>query len=124
MKKAQVSTEFIFVVGFLALVFLIPISVVLERRIDVLRTERFIEGKTECLKLSNLLTKAYVNDGIKIQESLKFNASIIPDSRIISIKNKEEIFCTIQAINASQIDLSKGNIAIENKNGFIEIKNE
>ena len=124
MKKAQASTEFIFVVGFLALIFLILVSVVLERRIDVLRTERFIEGKTECIKLSNMITKAFTNEGIVIQEKIRFNASIIPEAKIISIKNREEIFCTTLITNVSQIELAAGSIKIENKNGFIEVKNE
>ena len=82
-----------------------------------------MEGKSECLKLANLVTKAYTNEGIIINEKIKFNASIISDSRIISIKNKEEIFCTIPIMNVTEIDLVKGNIQIENKNMVVEVKN-
>ena len=124
MKKGQVSMEAVAAIGLLFLVLLILISVVIEKRIEIFKAERFIEGRTECIKLSNLISEAYVQgEGIIINEKIRFNASIIPESRLISVKNQEEIFCTSPVFNMSKIDLIKGNIKIRNINKTIIIEN-
>jgi hypothetical protein len=124
MKKAQISMEAIAAVGLLFLVLLILIGIVVEKRVEIFKAERFIEGRTECIKLSNLISEAYVQgEGIIISDKIKFNASIIPESRLISVNNREEVFCTVPIFNISKVDLIKGNIRIKNINNTVIIEN-
>ena len=123
-KKAQVSIELLSVVGFLFLVFLIIFGIIYEKRIDVIKTEDYIKERTECIKLSNLITEAYLHEeGIIIKNKINFNASINPNLNLISINDKTEIFCTLFISNVSNVSLVKGDIKIENKDRFVDVKN-
>lgn len=124
MQKAQTSIEFIAAIGFLLLVFIVLVSFITQIKIDLFKTEIIVKERTECIKLANLITETYLHeDGIIVNKDLEFNASIEPSSRLISIKNKEEVFCTIPISSVTKVDLLKGNLIIKNNKGIVVLEN-
>ena len=124
MKKAQVSIEVMTVVGLMFLTFLLLLGISLQTGLDILQTKRIIEGRTECIKLANFITEAYVyDDGLNLSKRLGLNASIEPSSRLVSVKNRENIFCTIPLSNITNASLSAGSIRVRNNNGVVTVEN-
>ena len=96
-KKGQVSTEFLIIVGVILVIFTVMLLFSLGRRTDVRETETYLGANSECLKFSNLISAAYVGgDGIEIKTKTKylisfFNYSMIrieSVSNITTVKNR------------------------------------
>lgn len=59
MPRAQVTIEFMFVIGAILLIFLIIVSFTFEKRIDLREKEAFINKRTECLRISDLISSIF-----------------------------------------------------------------
>ena len=122
--NGQVSIEVMGIFGILFLLFIILLGIIIQLRIDVFETDDIIEQRTECVKLANLITWTFINgDGTSLKSNIKFNASINQKSRLISVKEKKEVFCNTIVSNVSEIDLSKGDIRIKNENESVILEN-
>ena len=124
-KKGQVSTEFLIIIGVVFFIFIVILLFSLGRRTDVRETETYLGANSECLKFSNLISAAYVGgDGTQIETKTDylisfFNYSMI---RIESVSKKEEASCTFYAKIFPHYKLT-GDILIKNIDGEIIIEN-
>ncbi len=122
MKKAQVSIEFIFVIGMLFFIFLLILAFVFDKNLDVNESKKIIETKSDCTKLADLIINAFLSGNTtKIQSKLSYNATISSNSRVILVEDYVQCTLPINQVNATT--LLKGDILIENKNNFIYVKN-
>lgn len=124
MKRGQVSTEFLIIVGVILLIFVTILFFSLSRRADVRETETYLGANSECLKFSNLISAAYVGgDGTEIKTKTNYLISFYNYSAI-SVKSLEEekASCVFYAKIPSYHNLS-GDILIKNVGNEIIIEN-
>ena len=127
MKKAQVSTEFLFSIGMILFLFLIIFAFTFNRRMELRESEIEVDKRNTCLLVSSLMTSAFVNgDGVIINETIGYNSNV---SMGIGSRYKE---LTVEGISCLMAvpsppdtptpKLHKGEIKIENTNNAILIK--
>lgn len=128
-KKGQVSTEFLIIIGVVLLIFTVISFFSLSRRTDVREMEAYMGANSECLRFSNLVSAAYVNgDGTEIKAKTNYlisfyNYSVIGIESVSNITTvKEEASCTFYAKIFPHYKLT-GDILIKNIDGDITIKN-
>ncbi|MDP2906810.1 MAG: hypothetical protein Q8O03_02620 [Nanoarchaeota archaeon] len=130
MKKAQISLEILFVIGFVIFVFIILLAFTMERRHEIGELEEAFKEKAECYKLSNLISGVYSsNSGTGLIETLKYEAEIDADEGSIFI-GEGRYFCTFPISSVRHTDsgekifsLNKGSITLNNTDGVVKIKN-
>ena len=124
MKKAQVSIEFLFAVGVVFLIFIFVLGYAFNKTIETNEIDRTIKTKDTCRGIANAIMAAFISgNGTSIVTTINHNASIQPNSRLITVDD-EYITCTIPINQMSEVQLTKGNIIVENQNNFINIRNE
>ena len=125
MKKGQLSMEFMFVVGMLFIILIFLIGLSFNNRISLMKNERFVNLRSECLKLSTLIFGVYINGkGTMVQERLDYKATLFPNSRLIDVEVTDaDVTCTIPINAMSNVALDKGDILIVNVGDFVEVKN-
>lgn len=131
MKKAQISLELLFIIGFAIFVFIILLAFTMERRYEIGELEITFQEKAECYKLSNLISGVYnSNSGTGMIETLKYDAEIDADEGSIFI-GEGRYFCTFLISSVRHTDypeetsfnLDKGSITLNNTGGVVEIEN-
>lgn len=88
MKKGQISTEVMYSVGIMILVFLILTGISFNRRSEVRKLDEFVEKRSECLKLSNFLTSINTFGPFSIGAAFPFDDGFIR----VNVKNYADIF--------------------------------
>lgn len=130
MRKAQTSLEFLFAIGFAIFVFIILLAFTMERRYEIRKTEATLNEKSECYKLSNLISGVFnAGDDTGLVEDLKYDAEINADDGSIFV-GEGKFFCTIPISSVKHTDsgetsfaLTKGSITLNNTNNIVVIKN-
>ena len=128
MKKAQISVELLFTVGFVVFIFIILLIFTMERKYDVGKMEITLDEKAECYRLSNLISGVYTSgSGTGITAKLKYDTEINGDEGNIFV-GEGRFFCTIPINSitdsvASNFNLNKGIITINNTDATVVIKN-
>lgn len=121
MKKAQISSEFLFTAGIIVFIFLIILGFSIERRLEIGKTESELNKRNECFKISNLITSAFINgEGSSINTKINHDVSIISQSKIICV---EDFCCSLTTSAVSNDELSKGLLIIENNDNKVKVKN-
>ena len=124
MKTAQVSIELLAAVGIIFLILLFLLGLNFSNKISLLKNERFVNQRSECIRVSSLIFNAFLNGkGTIIHNKIKYNMSLSPNSRLLSTKDKEEVYCTIPINTIPDTTINKGNIRIENRGDFVDVKN-
>ncbi len=128
--KSQVSLEFLFTVGIVLLIFIILVGFNIERKTDVNNLKNYVYLKSECFKLSNSITNAYISgDGFNLTAEIKYDASVFAENKALNINyDGVDVYCSfpvagITNSTASQFDIRKGEVNIQNLNESIIIKN-
>lgn len=124
MRKSQTSVEGIFVVSSIFIMFLFILGYGFERRIDEKRAEGFVLERNECIKFSDLINGAFINgNGTEIISKINYNITTIPNSKLVFVKDKQEIFCTVPISLFSPVSLKIGNVKLKNIGDFVNITN-
>lgn len=128
MKKAQISVEILFAIGFALFIFIILLAFTMERRYEVKKMEITLKEKEECYKLSNLISEVFTS-GVEtgMMETLKYDVEINSGEGSISV-GEGEFFCTfpisaVMSPTETTFTLNKGSITLNNTNGTVVIQN-
>lgn len=82
-KRGQISTEVIYSVGVLVVIFLLLTGITFNRKIDIRRTEDYMNKRAECLKISNTLSSVSASGhGTARTIKVDYNVTISNQSRI------------------------------------------
>ena len=132
MKRGQISTEFLFAIGTVVIIFLIILAFSFERRNDIKDTESSLSKKNECLKISNFITEIFIGgEGALANAKIGYDVSIQGEARMLCVDND---FCCSFPINrvsketgpignGNIFSLTKGDIILKNINNYVVIKN-
>ncbi|MFH1592349.1 MAG: hypothetical protein ABIB47_03205 [Candidatus Woesearchaeota archaeon] len=124
MKKAQISIEWLFAIGTLFLVFLLVLGFSFDKKIEVMKTEKYIGLRGECLKLSEIIVSTFLSgNGTEIQTQISYNASIDPNNQLITIEDVDLVTCTIPINRTSNVDLEEGLVILSNVGDYVDLEN-
>lgn len=121
MKKAQISSEFIFITSALIFILIVIIILTVNKSIELTRLTKEMNQKNECLKISNYIVYSYIN-GHNITEKIKDpikTISIQPTARTITINNQTS--CSIPINQVTEGDFSN-SISISKQGDFINVQ--
>ena len=86
--KGQVAIEGMMSIGIILLLFLIIFAFTFERRVELIKTENYLNKRQECLKFSNLISSVYTaGDGTIMNASTTYVISVFKQG-IISVEDK------------------------------------
>ena len=123
MKEGQVGIEALFAVGTIFFIFLFVLALTFSKSFEVITLEKNVNAKGECFKLSSAMISALINGNTtKINSTINQNITIFASKGIIALDNYL-VTCTLPFNQTFDAELIKGEISIENKNNFIEVKN-
>jgi hypothetical protein len=123
-RRGQVGIEFLIIAGIILFLFIVIIVFSGERKIEIERTRVMLDSVSECEKISNFITRAYISEeGIQIKTNTNYLIDI--NNSNIDIKNKKtgktESSCTFYGKSASyQVT---GNFTIKNEKGIVIFTN-
>jgi len=124
MKKGQAAMEWLFAIGAVFLIFLLLLGFSFDKRVEVIKTERFTNLRDECLKVSELIMSNFIGgNGTQIQSQLFYNVSIDPDNGLIIVGDKDIVTCTVPINQITEVILEEGLIILENRGDFINLVN-
>ncbi len=125
MKKAQTSVEWLFSIGTVFFIFLFILGIAFDKKIEVIKTERFTNLRNECLKVVEVVMSSFLNgDGTRIQSKVSYNVSIDPDNRLITIGEKDIATCTLPISRINNVKLNIGTIIAKNVKDFVDVNND
>ena len=132
LKTSQIAAEFLFITGFLMLVFIGFIILSYETNISYRKISQYLDVREECLKLSDMVSAVHVGGPrTEIKTKTKyaitfFNASSINVGKsyysIINAEKQQEI-CTFYG-NLKKDYQFTGDIIIKNVDNEVIITNE
>ena len=122
--RGQVGIEFLIIAGIILFIFIVIVVFSGERQIEIERTRIMLDSVSECEKISNFITRAYISEeGIQIKTSTNYLINI--NNSNIDIKNKQtgktESSCTFYGKSVSY--QATGNITIKNEKGVVVFSN-
>ncbi len=114
-SKSQISYEFLIAVSFLVLLLLVYLLFYLQRQAGVAEEKDYFEKKTECVRISALISDVYLSgDGTSARTFSNYNLTASN-----GLMKMEDVSCSIFT-NISVSGL-KGNIVIKNLGGQVSI---
>tara|TARA_Y100000310_G_scaffold144893_3_gene144243 strand:- start:56558 stop:56977 length:420 start_codon:yes stop_codon:yes gene_type:complete len=127
-KKGQISTEVLYAVGTMVLIFLLLTGITFNRKLDLKKTDDYLKKRTECLKISNTISSiSAAGEGTERIISITYNVTIFKTSRI-SVSETEIKPKTIEAVCSYTGNLAKdvniagiGNYIFNNTKGAVEV---
>jgi hypothetical protein len=126
-KKGQISTEVIYSVGVMVVIFLLLTGITFNRRMDVRKSDDYLNKRTECLKISNTVSSlSSSGDGTQRTISITYNVTITNQSRIIvsetgATPKTVEAVCTYTGSTAGAEVAGLGNYNFNNTKGVVYI---
>lgn len=123
-SKGQVGMEFLIIAGIIVLILIGIIAFYSERRREIDKMQTTLDSISECTKISNFITKAYViGDGIRIDTSTPY--FVIINNSQIDMKNgqtgKIESSCTFYGL--SEEYQTTGQFIIKNDKNIVTFTN-
>lgn len=83
MSRAQITIEFMFVIGIIMLIFIIFLGFALDKRADLRDREKFLEKRNECFKVADLVTSVFAaGHGAEATHSTDYIITIFNSSRM------------------------------------------
>ena len=127
MKKAQAGIEFIIVVVTIFFLFAIIFFLTMDKRIELNDVELFVDMRSNCIKISNLINKAFfLGHGSEIKANTFYDL-FLRNNEILYIKDSgiecDIIKSPISNRGETVFNITKGNIKITNQNDDIIIEN-
>ncbi len=118
MRKAQITTEFIFTIAIIVFAFIVILGITLNKSIELNKTSKELQQRDECMKVANILTYSFItgnNYTLKIKNQIVIN----PTTRTILVNNKTSCAIPISAVN--QVSLTN-KITIQKIGDYINAK--
>lgn len=125
-KKSQVSIEFLIAIGFILVIFILLLWLINDRRVEIRKTEQYMEERNLCLKISNLINGVFLNgDGNRVDIEVDYQVQVSNRTMYVG---PDKVVCNFIPEDVSNSTnrfflLNKGNIRIRNDNGVVVIKN-
>ena len=125
-RKAQVSMEFLFAIGFVLFVFILLLGFVFQRKSELVDTKDFLDKKAECLRIASLISSVYSGgDGTaaKIKTNYLvtiYNYSIIGVESIANLTGEARCYFVAETESYNLTN----NLLIKNEDGSIILTNE
>lgn len=124
MKKAQVSIEFLVILGIVFFIFLLLMVFFLDIRIDLRKLEGISKVKSDCSKLSNTISQVIaLGEGSSARIKLEHNITIQNQTIFISY-DKSNLICSYLGKVSNDVNLNIGNLLLTNVNNSVVMKNE
>ncbi|MEK6903063.1 MAG: hypothetical protein AABW64_00255 [Nanoarchaeota archaeon] len=126
-KKGQISTEVIYSVGVMIVIFLLLTGITFNRRMDVRKSDDYLNKRTECLKISNTVSSlSSSGDGTQRIIQIIYNVTITNQSRIIvsetgATPKTVEAVCTYTGNTAGAEIAGLGQYIFNNTKGVVYI---
>ncbi len=129
MKRAQGSFEILVAIALMTFIFLILVFLTFDRRNELFQIEDVVTEKSECMKISNMITALLVA-GLKtnITFELEKDVNVDGSSGVVTTAGKEYIckfpHTMVSSFDGnSSFDLSEGYVVAENINGTVVMYN-
>lgn len=129
MRKAQGSFEILMAIGLMIFIFIILIYFSYDRRSELYGIEQVVNEKSECHKLSDVITSTFVSGvGTNITLKLDYDAAVDGTSGSVEVGD-DNYPCTLplksvtSPSGASSFNLSTGYIVVENINKTVVMYN-
>lgn len=121
MKRGQITAEFIFAAGIIMVLFLILVTLVVEKQSEIHFTKDLLEKRSECLRFANLLSSVYAaGPGTTLNTKTNYLITIYNDSSIgvRDIENSTELRTRVavtvgEAGETTQVFYDRVNDALE-----------
>lgn len=134
MKKGQTSVEGIFVIGAVFLMFLFILGYGFNKRTDNQNAEKFVSQRDTCIKISNLITGAFINgNGTEIISNSEYEFDLLNNSRLIGIYSLKEkgfssdyaeadvVFCSVPINQFPSRLVHAGEFKAKNVGDFVDV---
>ncbi len=125
--KSQISLEFLFAIGVVLFIFIFILIFTIQKKAEVSFATNYLEAKTDCIKLSNLINSVYVNQDSNVTFKLKNNATISPGLIEVNKDSQITAFCTfsVSVSNGSHnnFQVRLGNVTLRNSNNSVIVTN-
>ncbi|MEM4266591.1 MAG: hypothetical protein QW404_00865 [Candidatus Nanoarchaeia archaeon] len=129
MKRAQGSFEILVAIALMTFMFLILVFLTFDRRSDLFQIEDVVTEKSECMKVSNMITGLYVS-GPKTNITFKLTKNVNVDGSSGVVETAGEGYiCKFSHTMVgspdgnSSFDLYEGYVIAENINGTVVMYN-
>ena len=127
-KKGQISTEVLYAVGTMILIFLLLTGITFNRKLDIKKTDDYLKKRTECLKVSNTISSvSAAGEGTERIIQILYNISLYRNSRIV-VSETEATARTVEAVCSYTGNLAEdgtiagiGNYIFNNTNGTVQV---
>lgn len=122
-KKSQISMEFLAIVGIIIILLISVTLFSMQRNSEIRDTEIYINAISECEKIADLITGAYMNnDGTEIEVHITYFANI--SDNIIRMKNSGDVEIGTCNFYGKSINYSvNGDFKIKNDKGIVRFDN-
>ena len=123
-RKGQISTEIIYSVGVMLLIFLLLAGITFNRKIDIRELDEYLEMRNACQQMSNVVSSiSAAGENTMRAIKIDYNITVYTDSRIVvrdeSAYDNRDVVCTYTG-NVAQANLSKETTyTIINTNGLV-----
>ena len=98
MKKAHISTEVMYSIGVMVVIFLILTGISFNRNRELEKTSDFLKKKSECLKVSDTLSTMWLSGSeMEANITFKYTTSIFRVSGIIFVGETTETTTSVEA---------------------------
>ena len=127
MKKAQISTEIMYAIGVMIVIFLILTGISFTRKSDLRKTNDYLKKKSECLKVADTLSMIGLSGSDTVMNiTLKYTTNIYQAGTILIGETAEtgqtiEASCSFIAPIAANYISVTGNKIIKVANGVINL---
>lgn len=122
MKKAQISVEFLMILGVIFFIFLLLMVFYLDIRIDLKKLESTASARSDCFKLADLIYQtASSGEGSLVQAKIDRNITVQNQTIFIGY-DKTDLICKHLGKIASDVAVN-GSIILRNVNNTVLIQN-
>jgi hypothetical protein len=118
-KRGQVSQEMIFALGIIIIFFTAMLFYYYDKRDEAREAEEFMEKRHDCFMLSAGITGVYVNKGT-LNITLSYDAEIRGSLQLIRV---DDYPCALPINAVSDVNLTKGDIVIQNQGNEVVVNN-
>ena len=124
MKRAQIGVEWLLAIGAVFLIFLFVLGIAFDRRIEIIKTERFTNLRNECSKMAEMIMFTFLNGkGTVLQFQIYYNTSFDASNRLVQIIDRELVSCTVPVNQVSTVNLVRGKGILINNGSFVQMAN-
>lgn len=129
-RKSQISTEFLFSIGFIILIFFGLVTIMYAKKEDIRKLDEIQDLVNDCQKVSNLISGVYTaGEGASYTIKVGSDFTIDADNQIVNTKDSQEVYCSFpfnrvaNNFGSSNFNVLKGDVSFRNIDGIVVIAN-